>query len=206
MKAIKRDSFIFYRSFYNAISQCPEKVQVELLRALAGYALDQEPPRFSDCAERPFMAAIWESIKPQIDANLQRFLNGCKGGAPIGNKNAKKTTKNNQKQPNENEYVNEYDNELTLPYKSREFLDTWRELKRQPKWKSKTKAALSRALSQLSKYPEGFAIELMNNAIINGYQGLVYSTTPAMFEQWQRSRKAEPAAPSKVITKVEDLM
>ena len=64
-----------------------------------------------------------ELIKPQLEANNQKYINGLKGGAPKGNQNAKKekeqpknnqkTTeeqpKNNQKQPNDN--VNENDNE-----------------------------------------------------------------------------------------------
>ena len=61
-------------------------------------------------------ATIFKLIKPQILANYERYENGKKGGAPIGNQNARKTTKNNQwsfskttkKQPNDN--VNENDN------------------------------------------------------------------------------------------------
>lgn len=201
-----RDSFVFYRSFYSAISKCPESVQMELYLAVIRYGLNQEPPRFSECAEEPFLSAIWESIKPQLDANLQRYINGCKGGAPKGNKNAKKTTKNNQKQPNvnDNENVNVNEN-VNLPYSSREFVDTWSVLIRQPKWKNKTPAALSRAAKQLAQYPEGFAVELMNNAIASGYQGLVFANTPTMFEIWKRAHNSAPARTGKVFSSIEDL-
>lgn len=213
MKPITRDSFIFYRSFFCAISHCPDKVQLELFRAVVGYALDNVPPCFSECQERPFMAAIWDSIKPQLDANTQRYVNGCKGGAPKGSHNnpqGRKGKVTNQELTKNKPNVNENDNgnandNIPLPFSSREFVDTWKELRRQPKWKNKTKAALTRAIAQLSEYEEGFAVVLMNNAIINGYQGLVYSTTPNLYEQWKRTRHAATAAPGKVITRVEDL-
>lgn len=59
--------------------------------------------------------ALMALIKPQIDANNVRWENGCRGGAPVGNQNARK---NNQKQPkttekqpkttyNDNVYVND---------------------------------------------------------------------------------------------------
>lgn len=60
-------------------------------------------------------------MRPNIESGLTRFLNGCSGGAPKGNRNACKTTKkqprNNRKttepllNENENEDENENENE-----------------------------------------------------------------------------------------------
>ena len=114
----ERDSFIFYRSFYEAIQKCPNDVRLELYDAIAQYSLNiGYEPKFSGIAE-----ALWILIKPQLDANIKRFENGRKGGAPKGNNNAgknkSKTTekqpKNNQKttekQPNNNYNLNENNN------------------------------------------------------------------------------------------------
>ena len=91
----ERDSFIFYRSFYEAIQKCPDDVRLELYDAIAQYSLNVGyVPTFSGVAE-----ALWILIKPQLDANIKRYLNAQKGGAPKGNKNAEKTTK---KQPKNN--------------------------------------------------------------------------------------------------------
>lgn len=102
---MERDSFVFYRSFKNAVCALPESMRLQMIMAILDYALDgKEPP--PDGVER----AILELIRPQLEANNKRYENGKKGGAPKGNKNAakgKKTTENNQRQPNVNVNVND---------------------------------------------------------------------------------------------------
>lgn len=86
-----RDSFIFYRSFQEAIEEASETEQLAIYRAIAGYALNRIEPILSGVAK-----LAWLLIKPQLEANWKRFENGCKGGAPEGNKNnrfSKSTTK-----------------------------------------------------------------------------------------------------------------
>ena len=96
-----RDSFIFYRSFFESIEEADQPSQLLLYKAIAKYALYQEEPQL-----KGMVKAVWKAIKPQLDANLIRYENGCKGGAhgkkggaPKGNKNAVKTT---PKQPQNN--------------------------------------------------------------------------------------------------------
>lgn len=109
----KPDSFIFYRSFLEAIEEADETSQLQLFRAIALYALNREEPKL-----KGMVRAVWMAIKPQIDANFTRYINGCKGaphgkkgGAPKGNSNAKKQPQNNPKttpnyNPNENYNLN----------------------------------------------------------------------------------------------------
>jgi hypothetical protein len=95
---LRKNSFVFYRGFSDAIDELPDAEQLQMYRAIKNYALDKQEPNFTGEAKRFFML-----IKPQLDANYKKFVNGHKGGAPKGNKNAqknnRKTTKNNQKQP-----------------------------------------------------------------------------------------------------------
>ena len=59
------------------------------------YAFDGTEP---DLSGKPLvMKLFWKAAKPLIDANNKNYINGCKGGAPTGNQNARKTTKNNRK-------------------------------------------------------------------------------------------------------------
>lgn len=263
----KRESFVFYRSFREAINKCPDEVQTILYQAVADYALDQVIPDFAGVEDRQFIEAIWMLIKPQLDANHQRFLNGCKGGPPIGsrnNPNGRRGKKTNQQLtenlPNVNENDNENDNEnellkqadnkrekqrekqresndsdssrdgdkrretdtigveddpLILPYNDQEFVDTWNELTKQPKWRNKPKSALKLALKQLSQYRNvEFAVYLMENAIAGNYQGVVFADTPAKYRSWQmnyrqwkqaRQQSTRPDTPEKVITRIEDI-
>lgn len=81
---------------------------------------------------------------------------------------------------------------LALPYCSAEFVSTWELLKKQPKWKKKTKSALQMSLNKLGKYPEEFAILLMDNAIAGGWQGVVFMWTPDDFRKWQAQQTGIP--------------
>lgn len=95
----QRDSFIFYRSFFETLEELETESQLPIYRAIAMYALDKREPKLTGLGK-----VLWRLIKPQIDANWQRFENGCKGGehgfkggAPMGNQNARKQPQNNPK-------------------------------------------------------------------------------------------------------------
>ena len=75
-----RDSFIFYRSFLKSIQHLDPVEQLELFQAIVQYGLDQHEPEMSR-----YVRAVWESIKPQLDANQRKYENGCKGGKPKAN-------------------------------------------------------------------------------------------------------------------------
>ena len=71
-----RESFIFYRSFYEAIKCMPSDVQAEIYPAICEYALfGRIPKNLSEVAKGMFTL-----IKPNIDVNTARFENGKKGG------------------------------------------------------------------------------------------------------------------------------
>lgn len=103
-----RDSFVFYRSFYEVIKLLPKKYQHICFQQLCEYALNDKPlDGLPGTVE-----AILKSFKPQIDANNRRYENGCKGGRPKGNQEETKAkpkhnqTKNKAKR-NDNDNVNE---------------------------------------------------------------------------------------------------
>lgn len=73
---MERESFIFYRSFYDAIKLMPQEVQAEIYPAICEYALfGRMPKNLSDVAKGMFLL-----IKPNIDTNTARYVNGTKGG------------------------------------------------------------------------------------------------------------------------------
>lgn len=113
----ERKGFVFYTSFYEAITDkdvgLTKTEQLDLFIAISEYSLYGVIPELTGRSK-----AMWILIKPQLDANNNRYENGKKGGAPTGNQNAKKTTKNNlkttknnQKQPKEKEKEKEKDKE-----------------------------------------------------------------------------------------------
>lgn len=71
-----RDSFVFYRSFYEGIKCMPSDIQLEIYRTITEYALFSiEPDGISDPA-----LGMFTLIRPSIDANNKRWSNGRKGG------------------------------------------------------------------------------------------------------------------------------
>ncbi len=104
-----RDTFIFYRSFKDSMSDLPDKDKLLMYEAIADYSLDLKEPALSG-----FPKALFSLIRPILDANIQRWKNGRKGSAPIGNINARKTTEkqprdnrnSTEKQPNKDKDVN----------------------------------------------------------------------------------------------------
>ena len=109
-----KDSFVFYKSFYEAIHKVQDKsLKADIFEAICELALNENVIELDDTVG----AIIMSLIKPQILANNERYENGKKGGAPKGNQNAKKQLKqpmvdfkNNSKQPNVNVNVNENEN------------------------------------------------------------------------------------------------
>lgn len=73
----QRDSFIFYRSFYEAVSQLKPKDQVEVILAICEYALNGTERKLTGVPSAIFLLA-----KPNLDASQRRFENGKKGGRP----------------------------------------------------------------------------------------------------------------------------
>lgn len=73
-----RESFVFYRSFYDAIKDLPRDVQGEIYTAIMEYSLyGKETENL-----KPIARSVFTLMKPQIDVNNKRFENGKKGGRP----------------------------------------------------------------------------------------------------------------------------
>ena len=197
--------FPFYRSFYTSIDKLPAKMQLPLYRAIALYSLDFQEPDFSKEDDIDIIQAIWGLLLPTLRKNNQQFLNGKRNPGEAGNQNARKRAKNEPKtsrkraetdkeERNKEERNMEYTESLVFPFHSPKFFDTWNELCRQPKWRKKTLSALQKSLDKLSAFPEAFALELMETAIANDTQGVVYPSTPDAFKEWEREHLASQGA------------
>lgn len=111
---MKRDSFVFYTSFSDAISELEPMQQLAVYQAIVQYASTGVMPELSGVPK-----AIMTLIKPQIDANTRRYENGSLGGrhAKEGKENRRKTESKPNKNQNETELkpnVNDNDNDNDL--------------------------------------------------------------------------------------------
>lgn len=102
-----RDSFIFYRSFFESFEGLSKKDRLILFEAVCNYALNDIEPELNGIP-----LSIFKLLKPQLDANIRRYENGCKGGRPkkTETKPKQNLTKTKTK-PNNNDNHNVNDND-----------------------------------------------------------------------------------------------
>lgn len=110
---MEREWFIFYNSFYKAISDLPSENRLELYEAIAQYSFDfVEPTNLTWISN-----TMWKLIKPQLDANNKRFLDWSKGWRPSKKTSGFQneiTSGFENKKPKEKEKVKEKEKENIL--------------------------------------------------------------------------------------------
>lgn len=101
-----REGFIVYRSFVEALQELSDEDFGKLMRGVCAYGLDGEIPDLSGIQK-----ALFELMRPQIDANNRRYENGKKGGRPSEKNQTETKTKPNHNQtetkvkPNHNQTI-----------------------------------------------------------------------------------------------------
>ena len=183
-----RDSFVFYRSFAEAINKLDQDDRLNVYDALCRYALDGEV-----VADNGIVKAMLTLMMPQIDANNRRYENGKKGGRsknqsetkPEPNKNQSETkTKPNETKPEPNVNVNVNDNVNDLKEKDK---------------KEKRKRFTPPTVEQVSEY----CLERQNNVdaekFVDFYasKGWVVGKSPmkdwkAAVRNWEKGDKRDP--------------
>lgn len=122
-KTETKDSFVFYRSYFEALSDLPEEQQFKLYFAISNYSLNFIEPKFDGICK-----TVWTLVKPQIDANRKKWQNGIlgaehgkKGGRPKKENPKGVILKTPNVNVNDNENENEKENVNTTPHSH--FLD-----------------------------------------------------------------------------------
>ena len=75
--ATEKESFVFYRSFYEALQDLKDKDRLKVYDAICKLALSEEETKLTGITK-----TIFTLIKPQILANTKRYKNGKSGGRP----------------------------------------------------------------------------------------------------------------------------
>ena len=80
-------AFSFYRSYYEALKEVPEKDKKDIIFAIINYVFEDKKPKFKGTNK-----IIWTLIEPNL--NTSKNKSNSNSGAPIGNQNASKTLEN----------------------------------------------------------------------------------------------------------------
>lgn len=105
-------------SFYEAMKNLPDGERLALYDSICEYSLNgKEPENLS-----PIANSLFVLMKPNIDSSNRRYRasveNGKKGGAPVGNQNARKQPKNNQTDNQRKNQKNNHDSDSDFDYDS----------------------------------------------------------------------------------------
>lgn len=101
----KKESFVFYRSFFEALQDLKDKDRLKVYDAICKLALNENDTELTGIAK-----TVFTLIRPQILSNTKKYKDGQKGGRPKKETTGfekEKTTGYSQKKPN----VNDNDND-----------------------------------------------------------------------------------------------
>lgn len=102
---MKRDQFTFYRSYYEALNDLPEKERAKVLFALLAYALDEEEPNELSGV----CSACFKLIRPTLDSGRIKAANR-KNKAKTNEEQTNNKSTTNQKQTKNKTKTNEEQN------------------------------------------------------------------------------------------------
>ncbi|MGH1520575.1 DUF6291 domain-containing protein [Chryseobacterium sp. JK1] len=112
---MERDGFVFYRSFYEGIKDLPRDIQGDVLTAIMEYGLNGVTTENL----KPIARAIFTLIKPQLDANNQKFMNGKGGGRPPKEK-PNHNLEETKPKPNDNQTITKQEPKEKVKVKEKE--------------------------------------------------------------------------------------
>lgn len=188
-----KDSFIFYRSFYESLKGLPDESRLRLYDNICEMALNENDID----GLKGFEINIFTLIRPQILANNQRYENGKKGGRPkkkTNGSNNKKTIGYENEKPNvnvnENNNVNvnknikeKYFDDETVNEMFIEFLQLRKNIKAK-----NTDRAINTLVNKLNKYDDDTKIIMLEKSIVNSWKD-VYEIEEHKETRYERERR-----------------
>lgn len=82
--------------------------------------------------------------------------------------------------------INDLLSKVIFPFDNIEFKKRFFMLCCMPKWRTKTLHAIQMQLNKLQAYELAFVMEIIDNSIMNEWQGLVYQDTDKRYNEWLR--------------------
>ena len=106
-----KESFVFYRSYYEAILELPEDEQLKLFKAIVELGLNDNEIKLDGV-----LKVLFKLIKPNIKSSIARYKASVENGRKGGNPNFKKGQRNpyypkkDNLEDNQRDNLNEDDN------------------------------------------------------------------------------------------------
>ena len=178
---------IIHGDFKDSIFGMPDESVGRLLKGLIAFADDEDPTTYlgDDVRANTTFPILRQHILRNEEYRSKRANNGRSGGAPIGNTNARQTTKNNQKQPktsknNQKQAPNLTLPNLTIPNNKKQYGECANVLLTEEEYQKVKDQGLGYLIDELSLYIAG--------------SGKKYKSHYAVIRQWANRREKEKGA------------
>ena len=193
----KINSFTFYRNYYDLLDNLPTEDKRLMLEVIVDYIFrDVEPIGLVK-----MNLAIWNNIKMPLETSKKQALNGLKGGAPIGNQNAKKNNPKTTQKTSQSTTQKQTNNISTFLFLIsnfkfledkgllREKIEEWLKYK----WERKEyykETGFKSLLAKLEKATNQYGVEnilnLIDECMASNYKGII-------FEKLEKQNKSKSA-------------
>ena len=182
MEEKKIKSFMFYSNYYLLIKLLPKNDQEKIVLSILKFMFEDIEPEFDDSSQ---LYAVWTNIQMGLKTSKRNALNGLKGGAPVGNSNAEKTThKTSQKQPtkqtnNISTFYFILSNFYYLQDKRllREKMKKWLDYKwerKEPYLETGFKSLLTQVENNTKQFGQQAVICLIDECMASNYKGIIF--------------------------------
>ena len=173
MKPTKRKGFNFFRSYYDVYNELNAKDKVAFMDALLDKQfLGKNPDNLKGMANFAYISQT-NSIDNQVKGYEDKTKTKLEYTPTVGGRQGGSEPPTEQVEVKVQGKVEvQGKGQLVYPFDSEKFLNIWGVLVKEKKWKGKSVNALQMSLKKLSEYPEDEAIQMIENAISGGYQGL----------------------------------
>ncbi len=197
---MKRDQFTFYRSYYEALRNLPQKERAKAVMAICSYALDEELPELSGVA-----LSVFTLIRPTLDSGRKKAENRKNKTKTKQEQNSKEREKEVEK---ECKGEKERENDSSLPLTpSRQpkppdwgfgpeltaALSDWLRYKREKReaYKPTGEASLvAQVRNRALEHGEAAVADLIRRSMSSNYKGIVWD--------WLEKPAPKPNGPQKV--------
>jgi len=169
-----RDSFIFYRSFYQSAKKLPKEDKAELFDAICSYALDGESVEMSVVPE-----AIFTVIKPNLDANRRKWENGCKEKKKSSESEAEEDQEISKDEANDKQTISKAQGNVNVDVNDNE------ECKSELKSKSESKRFFRPTLQEVSDYCQERKNTVNPQKWINHYESNGWKVGKNSMKDWK---------------------
>lgn len=163
-----------------------------------------------DTSNAQVLAQALSKINTSNSQALHPYINNINNELNITNNNINTDVSNS-----ENEIYLEYNQlerkekekkvatkkeKVELPFQSEKFLELWTKLLAMPKWKKKPIVSIEQTILKISNYQEKYVIDLLEAAISNSWQGIIFPNSDMLYANWLQTQNKNEHGNTKSIT------